>query len=500
MKYRISSILGDLLALISGAALTFAFAPARLYLLGLLSPAILLALWLTVSPRRAFLRGWLYGVGLFGSGVSWVFISIHTFGNAPVSTAATLTGAFIAILALFPALTGYILQRSFPKNNNTKVLCAFPAIWVLLEWMRSWLFTGFPWLFIGYTQTAAPLRGFAAIFSVYGVSLATLVSSALIINTIFYAKQRTYRAAYFNLLALAAIWIIGACLNTISWTHPKGTPIQVSLVQGNIPQEIKWSPENIQPTLDRYVALTKPHWDSKIIVWPEAAVPVPLPEATDFMLTMLKTAKQHQATLITGIPIRSTEGSGYYNAIIAVGNGNGIYLKRLLVPFGEFTPMRSVLKGFMNQFNIPMSDMVPGKGEVEPLNASGNKIAAFICYEILFPERVLLYANNVDMLLAVSNDAWFGRSFAQAQHLQMAQMRAIEVGRPVLFGSNDGITALIDATGKIQSAAPPYESFVLTGLVQAMQGRTPWQRFGMDPVLAVILIFMIIAKRTQKKS
>lgn len=506
-----TSYLGDIAAILAGAILTLAFAPFNFFPVAILSPAVLLSLWLNTSTKRAFWRGWLFGLGFFGTGVYWVFISVHYFGNADIPFAFLITAALIAILALFPALNGYFLNRYFPNTNNTKVLCAFPAIWVFLEWVRTWIFTGFPWLLIGYSQLNSPLKGYAPVFSVYGVSLAVVLSSALLVNAILKFKH-SYKPIIilriaaewkdngrFDFLALALIWILGASLSFVSWTYASGEPVKVSLVQGNIAQDVKWSPEQVQPTLDRYVDLTKNHWNSKIIIWPEAAVPLTLQTAADFLNDLAKKANDNEATLITGIPIKAQDQDAYYNGVISLGKGEGIYTKRQLVPFGEYVPLKNLIGPIFDLLNVPMSDFISGPF-TKPILANGLKIASFICYEIAYPELVLSRDGNIDLLLTVSNDAWFGHSIAQAQHLQIGQMRALEMGRALLFVSNDGITAVINALGKVQSVAPQYESYVLTDEVQTTQGKTPWQRFGMDPILLTLLALLIIAIRKRKES
>ncbi|MEO8400759.1 MAG: apolipoprotein N-acyltransferase [Gammaproteobacteria bacterium] len=497
-KFFTAGIFGDCLAFLVGAVMTFAFAPFHIYPLAIISPAVLLGLWLTVSKRRAFFRGWLYGLGMFGFGVYWVFISIHTYGDASNALSAFITGGLIAILALYPGISGYLLNRYFPEIGNPKLLYAFPAIWVFFEWVRSWLLTGFPWLTLGYTQINSPLRGYASLLSVYGVSLVLLICSALLVKAVLNARQQDYKNSGFNLLAILVIFGVGTILSHIVWTKPFGAPIKVSLVQGNIPQSVKWSPESLQPTLDTYTNLTKDHWDSKIIVWPESAIPIPMHMAEDFLLNLNAIGKKHGTTFITGIPVKLPSGDSYYNAIVTFGNGGGFYLKHRLVPFGEYVPFRKFVHGLLDILNIPMSDFVPATARATPLQAGNLQIGAYICYEIAYPEIVLTDNAQLNMLLTVSNDAWFGKSIAQAQHLEMAQMRAVEMGRPVLFVSNNGITAIIKANGKIQSTAPPYETVVLTDDVQPTYGKTPWQKFGIDPLLFILLILILIAVRERR--
>jgi apolipoprotein N-acyltransferase len=495
MKKKLFNLIGSSLAILAGIALTCAFAPFKVFPLAILSPALLLMLWLKAAPKRAFWYGWLFGLGFFGTGVYWIFISIHTYGNTSVFLASFITGLLIAILALFPAIQGYLLSRLFPRTNNATLFCAFPAIWVLLEWIRTWIFTGFPWLLIGYSQINSPLKGYATVFSVYGVSLAVLLSSALLVSIGLQLNAKHYKKIALQITAFVFIWIVGFILSSISWTVPSGELTKVSLVQGNIPQDLKWSPEHIQPTLDHYQELTEAHWDSNIIIWPEAAVPLPMASATDFLSLMAQKAGEHHTTIITGIPMKAPDSESYYNAVITLGTGEGMYIKHRLVPFGEYIPLRQLFGKILDLMQVPMSDFIPDEKEPKPIIAHGKKIATFICYEIAFPEQVLSNDDHIDMILTVSNDAWFGHSIAQDQHIEMAQMRAIEMGRPVLFVANDGITGIINAQGMIQSAAPPHESYVLTDTVQTTEGKTPWQRFGIFPISALIIILLVIAIR-----
>lgn len=484
---------GDTLALFVGTILTLAFAPFSIFPLAIIALFVLELLFISVSCKRAFLRGWLFGIGLFGTGVSWIFISIHTYGNASILLSMVITLCFISILAIFPGLSGYLLNRYFPLNNSTKILYTFPAIWVLLEWMRSWFLTGFPWLFLGDSQINSPLRGFAPIFSVYGVSFAVLLCASTCLNAYLNFKAKHFKAGVFSILFFMLIWLVGGILNTIHWTTPKGEPVKISLIQGNIPQEIKWNETAVIPTLQAYEDLTRKHWDSKLIIWPESAIPLSLQDATSYVNQLDQEARKHQAAILTGITVKNVNDA-YFNAIIAIGHqSRDFYLKRRLVPFGEYTPFPALFEKIMHQIDIPMSNLIAGTGKFKLIQANHFNISAFICYEIAFPEQVLSHnSNDIDFLLSVNNDAWFGKSIAQAQHLEMAQMRALEMGRPLLFVSNTGLTAFINAKGQIQSKAPPYQTYVLSDSVQRMIGKTPWQQQALDPLL--IILFILIAK------
>lgn len=496
LKRLSTGVAGDGLSFMAGALLTLAFAPFSVIPLAFLSPAMLLGLWLSVSVKQAFWRGFLFGVGFFGTGVYWVYNSIHTYGDVSVAIASFITLGFVLILALFPASQGWLLTRFFPKNNIFKLLFAFPASWVLFEWLRSWILTGFPWLFLGYSQIHTPLKGYAPLLSVYGVTLVMTMTSAMIVMTCMHWQQRATLKRPWMLILL--LWVMGGILCFIPWTKPNSTPVKVSLVQGNIPQSLKWSDSELQTTLDRYENMTTPHWDSRIIVWPESAIPVPLHESLDYIQKMADAAKDHHTTLVLGIPIKAIDKDGYYNAVVATGAGEGVYLKRRLVPFGEFIPFKPLVKRIMDHLNIPMSDMITEPHPPETLNAAGLKIFALICYEVAYPELALNRSPDIGLLMTISNDGWFDHSIAQAQHLQIAQMRAIEMRRPLLFVGNTGMTAIINAFGNIQSSIPPFESEVLTDNVIPRTGRTLWQITAMDPILVLSLLMFGLAVKMRR--
>ncbi len=500
MKNWLRFLYPNVLATLLGISLAFAFAPYEIFPLAFIAPAGLLALWLNASPLRAFRLGFLFGVGLFGAGIYWIFYSIHYMGDVPSWIAFIITAGLIAILALFPASVGYLLNRYFPITNDSKILCAFPAIWVIIEWIRSWIFTGFAWLFLGYSQTNSPLKGYAPILSVYGVSLAVVVTSALIVNSVIYFRRKNFQTFYFNLFAIIVIWLAGSLLNLIPWTNISGKALTINLVQGNIPQELKWSPDHIQLSLDRYKDLTEPLWGkSDFIIWPEAAVPMPLAEATSFIELLDKKAKESGTSLILGIPVEADDGKNYHNAVITLGKTQQSYYKRRLVPFGEYVPFERISSYIFNFLGVPISNLTPGKWGQDPMLIDGTKILTSICYEITYPELTKSNDRDIGFILTVTNDAWFGESSAQAQHLQMAEMRAIELKRPVVFVSNDGITAIVNADGNIQAAVPPHQIAVLKGTVQPMSGLTPWMRNGMNLILFILLCLFITAFKNARQ-
>ncbi|MGB6976713.1 MAG: apolipoprotein N-acyltransferase [Gammaproteobacteria bacterium] len=485
----------DALAFIAGAALPFAFAPFACWPIAILSPALLLATWLHCSPQRAFWRGLLFGVGTFGIGTSWIFVSIHTYSNTLLVVALFITALFILILAGLIAVQGFLLTRYFPENNWRKLLLAFPASWVLFEWVRSWIFTGFPWLFLGYSQMSSPLRGLAPLLSVYGVSFATVWTSAALVS-LFYSFPKRVKLTVGVLLLV--MWVGCAVLTTIHWTQPQGKPLQVSLIQGNIPILMKWDVAQLQKTLLLYKNLTEQHWDSQIIVWPEAAVTLYNIQAQTYLNQLAAAAKQHQTAILTGIPIFLKEGA--YNGMIGLGEGNGVYLKRHLVPFGEYIPLQGWLGSLLQFLDIPMSNFRSGPSEQAPLTAHGIPIAPFICYEIAYPNQVLADFPEAQLIVVVTEDGWFGKSFASAQQLQIGQMRALETGRYLLSATNTGITAIINPQGQIISQAPHFQTAVAMGKVQAMKGRTPVMYGNIYPCLILMALLLLVARTGRRQN
>lgn len=484
-------ILSYLLAMGAGAVLLLAFAPFNFYPIAIFSIAVLLFLWLKTTPEQAFWRGLFFGMGFFSSGVSWVYISIHQYGNSAAAVAVIVTILLILYLALFPAVQGYLLTKFFPHNNLRKLLLAFPASWVLLEWARTWVLTGFPWLFVGYSQMSSPLCNLAPIVGVYGVSFAVVFTGAALI-AILTSKKMTRR---FVIIALVAVlWIGSAFLTKINWTYPSDGTMKVALIQGNIPLEQKWDPKQLNKILDTYYQLTSKNWDNALIVWPEAAIPALQSDVKDYLKKLTTEAKEHNTTVLTGVPIYDEIANRYYNGIMAVGLDKGIYLKRHLVPFGEYVPFKPVLGWLHHLFELPMSDFSEGPSRQRDLIIGDVLVAPFICYEIAYPHLVLSYLPNAQLLITLCEDAWFGKSFAMDQHTEIAQMRSLETGRYQLLVTNVGITAVIDEKGRIITRAPTFHQEVVTSTdVRPMAGSTPWVLYGQYLWFLLALICLWIA-------
>lgn len=474
-----------LYAFIAGALLPLAFAPHQLWPLAFISPTVLLWLWKEVPPKTAAILGFIFGLGFFGVGVSWVFISIHDFGNTDAPLAVFITLLFITILALFTALNGYLLKYLFPKPNQNTWLIGFPISWVLLEWVRSWLFTGFPWLYLGYTQIDTVLGNIAPILSVYGVSLAILFCCGSIIALIYGNKPQRILPACIILLAFGTGYLLQKHSN---WTEREGPVKTVSLIQGNINPLQKFSPSEIAKTEAIYNSLTESIWWTDFIIWPESAVPTPLPYSQDYIKQLDQAAKDHDGNLIVGVQVMTSDHL-YYNSMIALGkDGQGVYHKHHLVPFGDYLPFDFILRGLINFFNLPMSDFSAASDDQSLLSAGFLRIEPLICYEIAFPELVRNSLRDAHVIVNISEDGWFGSSWGPHQHLQIARMRAKETGRQVLRATTSGISAIIDTQGKIVSKAPQFEATTLNGEFQGMIGDTPWVKMGIWPFLIVMIL------------
>ncbi|ERS89563.1 apolipoprotein N-acyltransferase [Halomonas sp. PBN3] len=475
--FRLSPALGCLLALVAGVFTTLSAAPFQLWWLGPVAAGLLYAGLGALSPGQAALRGACYGLGLFGAGASWVFVSIHDYGYTGVPLALALTALFVVGLSLFPAVTLWAYRR---LTGPRLAWLTFAGAWVLGEWLRTWLFTGFPWLLLGTSQVDSPLAPWAPVGGVYLLSLLTALTGTLGVELL---RRRAWAA-----VPLAALWLLPLALPA-QWTQPVGEPLRVALLQGNLDQAIKWSAEGQREAANRYAALTRAQPDDlDLIVWPEAALPMFEREARP-ILERVQSNLAPQTALLTGILQRDGEGL-YYNSVIGLGDVEGAYRKRHLVPFGEYLPLEPLLADTIAFFDLPMPAMTPGPEGQGPIVAGGTAIGNAICYEIIYADRVAAQARHSELLLTVSNDTWFGRSIGPLQHLQMARLRALENGRYLMRATSNGVTALIDDRGEVIARAPQFEMASLAGDVQPMTGLTPFTRTGSWPVwlLAALLV------------
>jgi len=463
---------GDLAAVIAGAIAPLAFSPVGWWPVSILACALLFALWLFSSPTRSLWRGFFFGLGFFGIGISWVFVSIHYHGHVGLGLSLILTLALILVMALFPMLLGYLLGRYLPQGfevsvTRYKLLLVFPSAWLLMEWLRGWFLTGFPWLSLGYSQTDSPLAGLSPLVGVYGVSWAVAFSAALLVGLLF---DKVGRVFYLAMLAL--LWVVAGVSDATQWTSPSGAPIKAALLQGNIPQDLKWHPDVRRPTIELYTELSRKHWDADLIVWPETALPAFYYEAESFLEDFENEARENETDLLIGMLTLDEKGRHYYNTMMSLGSERGQYHKNHLVPFTEYLPMKSLLGGLVAFMQVPMSDFSKGGAEQKPLKVANQYAGISICFEDAFGEELINALPEATFLVNVSNDAWFDDSWAPPQHLQMARMRALETGRPMLRATNTGMTAIIDEKGEIKSLAEQFEVTSISNTIQPRGGMT----------------------------
>ncbi|MFP8842188.1 apolipoprotein N-acyltransferase [Shewanella baltica] len=505
------SALRLVLAFALGASTALSFAPYSIWIIYPFAMAI--ALWHSraLGAKASFYYWLSFGFGCFAVGISWVHVSMDTFGGMPLIASVGLMALLALYLALYPALTGLALAwltKTLSKNGETtfslwRNLALFPALWTLTEWARGWVMTGFPWLWAGYSQTQGPLKPLASIIGALGLSFVlAMLAGAL---ALFFTKR--YKSLLLLLpLSILAVW----AAPKVSDIHPTGENVKVALVQGNIPQSMKWEPDALWPTLLKYMDLSREHFDADIIIWPEAAVPAPESMVQDFLDNANKVANLNHTSIITGII--SHQNNEFYNSLIVLGNhnqkqqagpdyegdGSNQFKKHHLLPIGEFVPFEALLRPIAPFFNLPMSSFARGEYQQPNLSALGHKIAPAICYEIAFPEQLRDSVNQgTDILLTVSNDAWFGSSNGPLQHMEIAQMRAIELGRPLLRATNNGVTAVVDEHGNITASLPQFETGVLSATIPLVTGQTWFAKLGQTPLLLLcgLIVLLGLARR-----
>ncbi len=489
------------LLLVSGALLPLAFAPFHLFPVAFLALIPLFATWQQGTAKSAMQAGFIFGFGQFIVGVSWVYVAINDFGHSGVIVASLLTLMFVSVLASIPAIVGYTVRRLLCDRQLASpimLLLWLPAMWTLGEWLRGWIFTGFPWLSLGYSQIDSPLAGYAPLLGVYGMSwLCAITAGALLW---WWQEKRTTLRVVVPLLLL--LWGGGALLNLQSWTEPTGKPLRVTLIQGNVPQATKWDPDAIRQRLIRYADLSQPYMgESDLIIWPENAVTVFYSQIKEAYFDGLEADARATGTdFILGVPLLDKDGYHYYTTMMSLGSHHAFYSKRHLVPFGEFLPLEGLLRGLINFFNMPMSSFSPGVDDQPLLQAAGQKIAASVCYEDAFGAEIRDYLPEATLLVNGSNNAWYGDSLAPHQHLQISRMRALEFGRPMLRATTNGISAIVNPQGKITVHSKQFITDVISETVQPMQGETPYTRWGNWLVIGLMLLLLGVGYwRSQKR-
>jgi apolipoprotein N-acyltransferase len=478
---------GAIAAVGAGALLPGAFEP---FGIGALAPLPVAVIFLTFgrsTPRRAFWRGFLFGLGMFGVGTSWIIESFQ-YSHIAFPVALSLTVSFVLFLALLPALLGALAAGLRTEAGAAYYLLLLPAAWVLIEWVRGRFLPGFTWLQLGYSQIDTPLSGYFPLGGTYAVSALVGVIAGALAWAVAAPRARWWRAG----ALVVAIVAVGAGLRGIEWTERSGRPLHVALVQGNVAQAMKWRPEVMQLTLRHYVELSARHWGADLVIWPETALPGLYDDFLEFLAALEREARGHRTDLLIGVVSREGDPPRYFNSVVSVGSERKLYHKRHLVPFGEYLPLKPLLQPVADWLQIAVSAFSRGPSAQAPLIVAGHPVGVSVCYEAAFGEEIIESLPAARLLVNVSNDAWFGDSIAPHQHLQIARARALESGRYLLRATNTGISAIVGPRGELIARSPQFEAATLAGMAQPMAGATPYVRMGNGPALAAVALVAVV--------
>ncbi len=491
---KISIKIQYLLSFLAGLVLVFAYAPFGYWPITL----IVLTFWLLLlhnkKTKEATKLGFFFSFGWFSAGISWVHVSIDQFGGMPLLVSLLLMLILCLYLAIYPALACYLASK-FSGNNRFEPWL-LPSFWLVSEYLRSVILTGFPWLSLGYSQIDSPLSVYAPIIGEIGISFILLLI-AVAISQLLLKKHIKNQVIILFIMALST-WVA----STFTWVTPLNKQVKVALVQGNIKQELRWQPEQAWPTMLKYLDLTRKNYDAELIVWPESAIPEVEAIAQDYLDMANRSASLNNSSIITGIINYNFENKEYFNSLIVLGeqenpqdnytyNNRNRYNKHHLLPIGEFVPFQAWLKPLAPLFNLPMSSFTRGDYIQANIHANGLNILPLICFEVVFSDQLRAnFSHNTQLLLTVSNDAWFGDSHGPWQHLEISRMRALEFNRPMLRATNNGVTAVINHQGKIIAQAPQFIDTVLRAEITLVAGTTPYARWGewLTYLLAIILL------------
>ncbi|MCW5600999.1 apolipoprotein N-acyltransferase [Nitrosomonas sp.] len=475
-----------------GALTVLGFAPFYLFPIPFITLAALLFLWRnSIRAGQAAKLGFSFGMGMFGAGVTWIYVSLHDFGDMPMPMAVVALLLLCAYLSLFPALTGW-LSIKWRAMAPALWPCWAASLWMFSEWGRGTLFTGFPWLAVGYSQAPyGMLTGFAPLVGVYGISWLLVLSAAWLC---VWFERRKLKQAWQGLSLLGLLWALGLGLQWINWTQPEGDPITISLLQGNIPQDMKWREDHILTTMEIYAKLIQES-DSQLIVTPEISIPLFHDDVpNDYLAGLAAHAIGNDGDVLIGMAESvSSSRQQYYNTMFSLGKSpEQRYRKHHLVPFGEYIPLKPVFGWIIQVLNIPLSDFSRGALDQPPLQLAGQRVAINICYEDVFGEEIILPLPEASLLVNVSNDAWFGRSIGPWQHLQISQMRALETGRYMLRATNTGVTAIIDQKGRVLQKLEMFTTDGLHGEAQGYQGATLYVFLGNALILGFAGLLLMV--------
>ncbi|MGH8517962.1 MAG: apolipoprotein N-acyltransferase, partial [Panacagrimonas sp.] len=462
---------GDfVLAPILGAIATLGFAPISFWPAAVIALAGLFGLCAARSWKRAALLGWLFGVAHFGTGVYWVFISTHVYGGAPFWLGIALAAVLFSYLALYVAAVCGL--GSFLQAWRSGFGWAFvPAAWLLAELLRGWVYTGFPWLSLGYIALDTPAERFAPLIGTHGLSFVFALSAYALLRSAW------ARGAARPIAMIAALLPLSGALmpSPERWTHDAAPSLRVAVVQGNVPQDEKWERGRGAEIMQRYRAMTLAA-NADLVAWPEVVPNRPLDQVEDYFAELDQRMREKDAALLSGVLIRGPREGEIYNSILALGSAKGRYDKQHLVPFGEYFPIPDWLGPVMDVLGTPYSDFSRGSSQHDAISAHGQQLGISICFEDVFGSEFAREARAASLLVNATNDAWFAGSSAPHQHLGIARFRALENGRWLVRATNTGISALIGPDGRVAVRSRQYATELMTGEVTPRGGHTPYAR------------------------
>lgn len=478
------------IALLAGLLLPLAFAPFHVPGLGIIALAILFRqLEKSATPMTSFITGLIFGSGCYALGVSWIFVSIHEYGNLNYVLSFILTLIFIVFLSTYTALFAYIYKHA-AQNLSPIIKClVFSALWCITEYIRAHLFGGFPWLMVGVAQLDTPVKYLLPYFGIYmGSFIAVLVACCL------YFALRNFKRKRIFWLNLAVLFLISPyLLKYINQNESiKTEAIPVAIVQANLSMKDKWDEAKFYHMLNTYdhmidLAINK----NNIIVLPESAISIPSFYVEDYLKALEDKAKINNKAILLGTLFADETHLGYYNAVLSLGNTEGKYFKKHLVPFGEFIP--DLLQKITHWLEVPVTNLLPGKKNQVPIKILDKYSSLLVCYEIGYPELIRHDLTDTKYLITLSDMGWFGDSLAIYQFGQMAQALSLITDRYQIMANNNGLSQIIDNNGNIVKALPKNSQAILEENILPLNTLTLWAKYGDKPVLLIFLLIGVIS-------
>ncbi|MCP0913316.1 apolipoprotein N-acyltransferase [Legionella sp. 27cVA30] len=471
---------------LAGLLLPLGFAPFHLPGFPILGLAFLYTNLQRFTVRQSFSAGFAFGLGFLGLGVSWVYVSIHEYGHLNSFFSALITLLFIIYLAIYPALVAW----AFKKLTISSALFScvlFSALWCLGEYARANIMGGFPWLLLGFGQMDTPLKHLLPVIGVYGISFLTCLAATFLAMGV----QSKSKTRYAWILALVSMILLPSSLKHKHWVEIEKTPVSVGVIQANLSMRDKWDEGLFWQLLQHYRdKIEQLLGKNKLIVLPESAIPLPAGYISDILEAIHHQASQKDSAVLLGIPEpTNAEEIQYYNTMRALGSAQGSYLKQHLVPFGEFIP--KPFQDIVEWLALPSANLKPGHANQPLIHVHHHPIATLICYELAYPQLLRKQLPKAAWIVSISDDGWFGRSFAMYQQLQMAQALSLQTGRYQVLANNDGLSSLINAKGDIIASLPAFSAGIVEGNIWPAFGSTPWVYLGDAPVLwlSFLLVF-----------